>query len=90
MPRIKSDGNGNLILSKRTAISLGLAIVIITALTASVAYAVTQAQVLQSHVGDVNIHWTRAALDDTYMPRGEADAQFREILRRLERIENKL
>jgi len=84
---MRSDGNGGYNVSKGTTVTLGVVILLITALVGVVSYAAAQGQLLTSHVADGNIHWCKATLDEAFLPRGEADAKFGEIFRILSRIE---
>jgi len=85
---MRRDGNGGYNISKRYTVTLGVAILLATALVGWVSYAAAQGQILTSHVADNNIHWSKTVLDEAFMSRGEIDAQFDEIRRSLRRIES--
>ena len=87
---LKSNGDGSRTISKQTQITLGVVLILVLALVGFVSYAAAQDQVLTSHVVDTNIHWSKTALDDSFMPRGEIDAKFGEVQRSLARIEKRL
>jgi hypothetical protein len=87
---IKSDGNGNVTLSKASTISIGLALALLTIIVGVASYTAAQNQAITDHIDDSNVHWSKGELDCEFMPRREIQAELRAIRRQLDRIEAKL
>ena len=79
-----NDGNGGraLLLNRTTTISLGVAVVL---LSAAIAYGM-QCSTVAAHCADGNIHWTKQALDEAYVPRREYAATLEAIREDLKEI----
>ena len=77
MSVISDDGNGGkaLALNAKTLIPLGLVITLL----ATAAYFGGMRQTFADHCGDANIHWTKATLDHSYVPRPEYAATLEAI-----------
>jgi|LSQX01.3.fsa_nt_gb hypothetical protein len=90
MRLLKSDGNGNYTISKATTITLGLALTLLTLAVSMAGYSAAHSQALQDHVRDGNLHWSKAQLDEAYMPRPEICSELRAIRLQLDRIETRL
>lgn len=86
----KSDGNGGYNISKASTVTLGIVLVIIGTVTGMAVSWGTQTQLVRDHCTDDAIHWTRDALDDAYMPRGETEAHLAHIDATLQRMEAKI
>lgn len=87
---IKSDGNGNVTLSKASTISLGLAIALVTIIVGIATYTSAQNQAITDHIEDQNVHWSKKKLDCEFVPRREIQAELKAIRQQLDRIEAKL
>ena len=87
---LKSNGDGSYNISRQSTITLGLAVLLLTAVVGVVSFAVAQGQILTSHVVDPNIHWSKTTLDEAYMPRPEIQNELRAIRVQLDRIERQL
>ena len=86
----KSDGNGNYTISKTTTVTVGLVLALLAAAMSFAAYSAAHSQVLAAHVSDPHVHWSKAQLDEAYMPRRELAGELRAIREQLDRIEARL
>ncbi len=87
---MRKNGNGEYAFTKRVIVVASL---ILTILGMVAGMAVAWGSVTQAfgiHATDANIHWSKSALDEAFVPRGEFDAKFGEIQRSLLRIEKRL
>lgn len=87
---LKPDGNGGFNISRASTVTLGLALTFIgMAAGLAVAWG-TQVQALQDHIGDDNVHLSKADLDTMYCPRSEIQAELEWIKAALKRVEEKV
>jgi hypothetical protein len=86
----KSDNNSSYTISKASTITIGLAIVLLTIIVGFASYSAARGQAIEDHIHDANIHWSKSALDEAYMPRPEIQSELRAIRLQLDRIEAKI
>lgn len=90
MAKIKRNGNGDFVLSKRNLAILTIVVTIIGMVAGMAIAWGSMTQAFADHATDANIHWSKTALDDAFVPRGELVAEFKAIHTQLDRIESKL
>jgi len=90
MTILASDSDNTFTISKATTITLGLALVLLSVVVGVVSYTAAQSQAVDDHIHDANIHWSKAALDEAYVPRPEICSELRAIRLQLDRIEARL
>ncbi len=82
--------NGNGTISDKSKLTLPLVIMLITATLGAAGWIWSVQAGTQAHCGNADIHHPTQALDGRYVQQPVMEAQFAEVMRRLDRIEGKL
>jgi hypothetical protein len=89
MPASNGADNG-ITISDKVRFSWAVVLIIIGVVLAVAGFAYTLQGGVVAHCGNVDIHHSSAALDANYVQKGVSDQRYIEIIRRLDRIDNKL